>query len=81
MNDLALYNLGVAFPTCAICNKPVDKVETMYHPAYQGKLFRVHCHGQYEDQMLDDMMFLGSHQVTFGKAFQKPQIEATKENK
>lgn len=75
MNDLALYDLGVAMPICAICNKPVDRVESMYHPAYQGKLFRVYCHDQYEDQMLDDLTLISSKEITFGKAFQRLLLE------
>lgn len=75
MNEIALYNLTFALPTCAVCNKPVDSVQTMYHPAYQGKLFRVYCHGKYEDQMLDDLTLISSKEITFGKAFAAPQIE------
>jgi len=75
VNDLTLYDLGIAMPICAICNKAVDSVQTMYHPAYQGKLFRVYCHGKYEDQMLDDLTLISSKEITFGKAFDKPLLE------
>ena len=54
MNDVTLYSLGEALPVCAVCNKPVDKVESMYHPNYMGKLFRVYCHGKIEEQVLSD---------------------------
>ena len=56
-------------PTCAICNKPVDKVESMYLPNYFGKVFRVHCHGKTEEQILYDYLLLGVDAVSFGKAF------------
>jgi hypothetical protein len=35
----------------------------------------VYCHDQYEDQMLDDLTLIASHQITFGKAFQRPLLE------
>ena len=74
MNDLALYELGFAMPICAVCNKPVDKVESMYLPDYDGKLFKVYCHGKVEQQMLDSVVALGADQITFGKAFVMPAL-------
>lgn len=72
MNEVALYSLGAGLPVCAVCNKPVDKVESMYHPDYMGKLFRVYCHGKTEEQMLSDYDVCNSLQITFDLAFQKP---------
>jgi hypothetical protein len=72
MNEVALYSLGEALPVCAVCNKPVDKVESMYHPNYMGKFFRVYCHGKIEEQMLSDYDFYSSLQITFDLAFQRP---------
>ena len=74
MNDLALYELGFAMPVCAVCNKPVEKVESMYLPDYDGKLFRVYCHGQVEQQMLASFTVEDADQITFGKAFVAPAI-------
>jgi len=71
MNEVALYILGAALPVCAVCNKPVDKVESMYHPNYMGKLFRVYCHGKIEEQVLSDydvyLTWRNSLQITFQK--------------
>jgi hypothetical protein len=75
MNDLALYELGFAVPVCAVCNKPVDRVESVYNPDYDGKLFKVYCHGKVEQQMLDSCTVLDATQVTFGKAFDVPKLE------
>lgn len=75
MNDLALYELGFAMPVCAVCNKPVDKVESMYDPNYDGKIFRVHCHGKVEQQILGAYTMLDAKQITFGKAFDAPKLE------
>ena len=74
MNELALYELGFAMPVCAVCNKPVEKVESIYLPDYDGKLFRVYCHGQMEQQMLDSFTVEDADQITFGKAFVAPAI-------
>jgi hypothetical protein len=74
MNDLALYDLGIAFPTCAVCNKPVDKVESMYLPDYDGKLFKVYCHGQVEQQILGFYTMMDAKEITFSKAFNAPQL-------
>ena len=74
MNEVALYSLGEALPVCAVCNKSVDKVESVYHPNYMGKLFRVYCHGKIEEQMLSDYDVCNSLQITFDLAFQKPLL-------
>jgi hypothetical protein len=66
-------------PMCAVCNKPVDKVESMYDIAYGGKRFRVYCHGDMEEAMLDDVLIEDSYSVKFGQAFidklPQPQLE------
>jgi len=60
--------------TCAICNKPVDKMESIWLPTHFGKLFRVSCHGKTEEQFLSDYDLIGS-EVTFGQAFNQPLLE------
>jgi hypothetical protein len=75
-NELMLYDIGVAIPICAICDKPVDKVESMYLPDYDGKLFRVYCHGQVEQQILGAYIMFDATEITFGKAFNAPKLEA-----
>lgn len=68
------------FPICAICNKPVEKVESMYDVAYGAKRFRVYCHGDIEEAMLDDVLIEDNYSVSFGQAFidklPQPQLEA-----
>jgi hypothetical protein len=74
MNEIKLYDIGVAFPICAICDKPVDKVESMYLPDYDGKVFRVYCHGKVEQQILSSFVACEANQITFGKAFDYPKL-------
>lgn len=69
MNELTLYDIGVAIPICAVCDKPVDKVESMYDPNYDGKIFRVYCHGKMEQQILGSYIMMDAKEITFGKAF------------
>lgn len=73
--DLVLHDV----PVCAICNKPVERVESMYDIAYGGKRFRVYCHGDVEEAMLDDTLIEDSDSVRFGEAFidklPQPQIK------
>lgn len=54
---------------CAICGKPVDKVEA--HDSFErfGKLFRVFCHGDVEEQWLTDYEAILNESITFGMAF------------
>lgn len=74
MNELTLYDIGVAIPICAVCDKPVDKVESMYHPNYDGKIFRVYCHGKMEQQLLGSYIMMDAKEITFGKAFDYPKL-------
>ena len=68
-------------PRCAICNKPVERVESMYDIARGGKRFRVYCHGDVEEAMLDDVLIEDNYSVSFGEAFidklPQPQLERT----
>lgn len=69
MNELEFYEATEILPICAVCNKPVDKVISMYDPNFFGKLFRVYCHGKVEEQMLSDMTVADNTEITFGTAF------------
>jgi hypothetical protein len=73
--ELVLHDV----PLCAICNKPVERVESMYDIAWAAKRFRVYCHGDMEEAMLDDVTIEDSNSVSFGQAFidklPQPQLE------
>ena len=81
ISTLSKFDRGLhEFPICAICNKPVEKVESMYDVAYGAKRFRVYCHGDIEEAMLDDVLIEDNYSVSFGQAFidklPQPQLEA-----
>jgi len=73
--DLVLHDV----PLCAVCNKPVERVESKYDNLLMAKHFRVYCHGQMEEAMLTDETILGVDSVRFGEAFidklPQPQLE------
>lgn len=63
--ELVLHDV----PMCALCNKPVERVESMYDIAWAARRFRVYCHGDIEEAMLDDVVIEDSDSVRFGQAF------------
>jgi hypothetical protein len=66
-------------PLCAVCNKPVERMESMYAPEWYAKKFRVYCHGDMEESMLGDVLIEDGYSVRFGQAFidklPQPQLE------
>ena len=54
-------------------------MESMYDIAWARKRFRVYCHGDMEEAMLDDVTIEDSDSVRFGQAFidklPQPQLE------
>ena len=73
--ELVLHDV----PMCAICNKPVERMESMYAPEWYAKKFRVYCHGDMEEAMLNDEIIEDGYSVRFGQAFidklPQPQLE------
>lgn len=73
--DLALHGV----PLCAICNKPVESMDSMYDINQYQKRFRVFCHGQMEEAFLNDMDIWNADSIRMGQAFvdklPQPQLE------
>ena len=73
--DLALHGV----PLCAVCNKPVERMDSMYDINNYQKRFRVYCHGQTEDAFLNDMDIWNADSIRMGQAFidtlPQPQLE------
>jgi len=73
--DLALHDV----PLCAICNKPVERMESLYDINKYQKVFRVFCHGQMEEAFLNDMDIWNADSIRMGQAFvdklPQPQLE------
>ena len=73
--DLALHGV----PLCAVCNKPVERMESLYDINKYQKVFRVFCHGQIEEVLLSDMDIWNADSIRKGQAFidklPQPQLE------
>ena len=73
--DLALHGV----PLCAVCNKPVERMESLYDINKYQKVFRVFCHGQIEEVLLSDMDIWNTDSIRMGQAFidklPQPQLE------
>ena len=77
VNKFALALYGV--PICAMCNKPVERMESEYDINNYQKRFRVYCHGQTEEAFLNDMDIWNADSIRMGQAFidtlPQPQLE------
>lgn len=72
---LALQGL----PICAVCNKPVERMESQYDINSYQKRFRVYCHGQTEEAFINDEDIWNADSIRMGQAFidklTQPQLE------
>ena len=73
---LALHDV----PLCAVCNKPVERMESIYDISQYQKRFRVFCHGQMEEAFLSDMDVWNADSIRMIQAFvdklPQPQLES-----
>lgn len=67
------------FPECAVCNKPVEKVQTYRNEIKNCHEFVVWCHGEMETTELDDSVLKLSNKIRIGKAFRNRQITPPRE--
>jgi hypothetical protein len=74
-----LIRAGMGWPQCAVCRKPVDKVESMDDPLRRSRRFRVSCHGEAEEGELSDLQMLDAVQIEFGLAFERAALEVSHE--
>lgn len=75
------FNLALeGVPLCAVCNKPVERMDSMYDIYKNQKRFRVYCHGQIEEAFLNDMDIWNTDSIRMGQAFvdklTQPQLES-----
>ena len=77
-NKFALALHGV--PLCAVCNKPVERMESMYDINLYQKRFLVYCHGQMEEALLSDMDIWNADSIRMGQAFVDTLVQPQLEN-
>lgn len=73
MSRLVKGSMGL--PMCAVCCKPVEKIEWMDDPMRWLRRFRVSCHGQVEEGELTDLQVLDAKDIGFWVAFERPALE------
>lgn len=72
---LALHDV----PLCAVCNKPVERMDSEYDINTYQKRFRVYCHGQVEEATLSDMDIWNADSIRMGEAFTDITLSLTYE--
>lgn len=67
-------------PTCAVCNKEVDRLEVRELILEQGKEFTAYCHGEAEVQFMPyEFLVDYGGKIGRGTAFQRNRIEHAKD--
>lgn len=81
MIDYALqhYFSAAGWPKCAICCKPVDRLESADDIYTHRRVFRAFCHGQVDEATLDAITVEDSIEIKFTWAFQRPGLEKPNE--
>lgn len=78
MNDLWKH-ANTARPTCAVCNRPVEKLAVSYNNNWNTATYTVECHGAVEqatltDRQIHEAQMIGG--ISFGLAFQASEAPA-----
>ena len=81
ITPLSKYDFFHGVPNCAVCNKPVERMESMYDVAWARKRFRVYCHGEMEESILNDETIENCNSVRMGQAFIDRLAQQQLENK
>jgi hypothetical protein len=76
MNKFDTYRAAAegAYPTCAVCKKPVDELTVEDGIMFDGRIFTVRCHGQTEQvrvsmRDIEEMLRAGQSRLYLGEAF------------
>jgi len=65
------------WPTCAVCNKPVDRLECIDNPRDNEVVYVAYCHGKRKVTRVPMRMLVHAVTVTLGTAFAKTLPEPT----
>jgi hypothetical protein len=63
-------------PWCAVCQKPVERIERMISLTARTMVFVVRCHGQIERAELPEEIAVLGRFHGFGEAFKMPSLPA-----
>lgn len=59
---------------CAVCKKPVDRIESWRNPDLRTYTVIAYCHGEREETKLKDEDLLDTHNISGGTAFAREQV-------
>jgi len=62
-------------PHCAVCNKPVDKMEWFDNFDSHHRTFRAFCHGQVEVVDLPNILLIDNLSIEYATAFNQKRLE------
>jgi hypothetical protein len=60
---------------CAVCDKPVEKMQVYDEALTDTKVFTAYCHGETERQVLTSFFMLNADKINFVRAFERPVLE------
>lgn len=67
---------GYGWPTCDVCDKDVERIESAWDANRWTRKFRVFCHGESEEAELTAVTEMEATDISFGRAFVHPRLEA-----
>lgn len=70
----ALTKWSKPWPVCDKCKKPVDAVEEIYLPHVYSTVYRVRCHGDFEEATLADYALEDNPNIRYELAFIQPKL-------
>lgn len=74
MNDVPVRLGADSWPTCAVCNKPVEKMEVFDDPMRQVRVYRAVCHGETQSAEIARFTMEDSLAISFARAFEREAI-------
>ena len=76
MNSAIQHYFGMGgWPMCAVCCKPVERMERFDCVHMDRYVFRAYCHGKVDEATLDHFTIEDSTSIKFTWAFQRPALE------
>ena len=67
----------LGMPMCAVCKKPVDRLEMYYDIRRCRTVYVAYCHGDQQEVALNDAMVVNADGISVGEAFAgRPRLPA-----
>lgn len=63
------------WPMCAVCLRPVEKIEEWWNPSTDEFTYTAYCHGDTETTTFSRSYFITGHELEGGRAFALARLE------